>query len=383
MKQIIIGLSLLLLIACSNHKRGNQITKNPLDQLQSSDFKTIIEGKATDLYFLQNANGAKAAITNYGGRIVGLTVPDQYGNPVDVVIGMKSVDAYRKATEPYFGALIGRVGNRIAKGQFSLDGKSYELYLNNGPNSLHGGNKGFQYVVWDAVQLNDSTLTLNYLSKDGEENYPGNLKVSVTYRLNATNGLEISYTWQSDARTVANLTNHAFFNLNGEGSGSINDHYLTINADKYTPVDATLIPTGELTSVKETPFDFTKGSTIGARLDTTTNEQLKFGKGYDHNYRLNKLEGKLEWAAKIIGDKTGIIMDVYTTEPGLQFYGGNFMQSKNTLKYGEKDHFRTAFCLETQHFPDAPNQAHFPSIVVEPQQVYSSQTIYQFSAKPQ
>lgn len=379
MKYLFIGLSLSLLMACASKKESEVKIKNPLSQLVPSNFQTNVNGKATQLYFLRNKKGAEVAITNYGGRIVGLTVPNQSGELIDVVIGMKSIEAYQQSTEPYFGALIGRVGNRIAKGSFTLDGQAYQIYLNNGPNSLHGGKKGFQYVVWDGGQTDDSTLKLSYLSQDGEENYPGNLQVGVVYHLNENNGLEIGYTWQADERTVANLTNHAFFNLNGAGSGSILDHNLTINADYYTPVDATLIPTGELASVEGTPFDFRKATTIGERLDTSINQQLKFGQGYDHNYVLNKADEELGWVAKIVGDKSGIAMDVFTTEPGLQFYSGNFMQSKNTLKNGVKDKFRTAFCLETQHFPDAPNQPDFPSIVVEPEIVYSSKTIYQFS----
>ena len=314
MKYLFIGLSLSLLMACASKKESKEKIKNPLSQLVPSNFQTNVDGKATQLYFLRNKKGAEVAITNYGGRIVGLTVPNQSGELIDVVIGMKSIEAYQQSTEPYFGALIGRVGNRIAKGSFTLDGQAYQIYLNNGPNSLHGGKKGFQYVVWDGVQTDDSTLKLSYLSQDGEENYPGNLQVEVVYHLNENNGLEIGYSWQADERTVANLTNHAFFNLNGEGSGSVLDHNLTINADYYTPVDATLIPTGELASVEGTPFDFRKATTIGERLDTTINQQLKFGQGYDHNYVLNKAGEELVWVAKIVGDKSGIAMDIFTTE---------------------------------------------------------------------
>lgn len=309
-------------------------------------------------------------------------VPDKDGKPTDVVVGFKNVQNYVNSTEPYFGATIGRVGNRIAKGKFSLDGKTYTLFTNNGPNTLHGGKKGYQDVVWDASQLNDSTLQLKCLSKDGEEGFPGNLNITVRYTLGANNALKIDYNATTDQKTVVNLTNHAFFNLNGEGSGTINDHLLQINADKYTPVDATLIPTGKLESVEGTPFDFRRPTAIGKRIDTIKNQQLKNGKGYDHNFVLNENDpDSLHEAAVAAGDKSGIVMKVYTTEPGLQFYGGNFMQGKNTFKSGAKDDFRTAFCLETQHFPDAPNQKNFPSIVLEPGKEYKTSTVYAFSVR--
>lgn len=353
-----------------------------LPVLDRKAFQDTVDGKPTDLYILKNNSNTCIAVTNFGGRIVSLVVPDKNGKPTDVVVGFKSLKDYQGSTESYFGSLIGRVGNRIAKGKFTLDGKTYSLFTNNGPNTLHGGKKGYQDVVWDAKQLNDSTLELGYLSKDGEEGFPGNLDIKVVYRLGSDNGLRIDYTATTDQKTVVNLTNHAFFNLNGEGSGTINDHTLQINADKYTPVDATLIPTGKLDPVAGTPFDFTKATVIGSRIDTMKNEQLKNGKGYDHNYVLNKKETPApELAAEISGDKTGITMQVYTTEPGLQFYGGNFMQSKNTFKSGSKDDFRTAFCLETQHFPDAPNQKNFPPIVLEPGKEYKTSTVYKFSVK--
>jgi aldose 1-epimerase len=264
----------------------------------------------------------------------------------------------------------------LQMGKFTLDGKQYELFTNNGPNTLHGGKKGFQAVVWDAKKLNDTTLELNYLSKDMEEGFPGNLNVKVTYTLTNANDLKLDYEATSDKKTVVNLTNHAFFNLNGEGSGSINKHVLQINADKYTPVDSTLIPTGKNDPVAGTPFDFTKPAEIGARVDDK-NEQLMNGKGYDHNFVLNG--AGMKKAATITGDQSGIVMEVFTEEPGLQFYGGNFMQSKNTFKSGAKDEFRTAFCLETQHFPDSPNQPAFPSTVLNPGETYKTTSVYHFS----
>ncbi|MGN6401031.1 MAG: aldose epimerase family protein [Flavisolibacter sp.] len=344
-------------------------------------FQDTIDGKQTDLYILKNKNGMTAAITNYGGRLVSLLVPDKNGRLTDVVVGFSNVKNYINSTEPYFGATIGRVGNRIAKGKFSLDGKRYTLFTNNGPNTLHGGKKGFQAVVWEASQPNDTSLILRYLSKDGEEGFPGNLDVKVTYSLTSDNGFKCDYEATTDKKTVVNLTNHAFFNLNGEGSGTINNHVLQVNAGRYTPVDATLIPTGKIETVSGTPFDFTKPTTIGARVNDN-NEQLQFGKGYDHNFVLRAADDTvLRHAATIIGDQSGIEMDIYTEEPGLQFYGGNFMQGKNSFKSGAKDDYRTAFALETQHFPDAPNQPSFPSIVLEPGKTYHTVSVYRFTVK--
>ncbi len=342
-------------------------------------FEKTIDNKKTDLFILKNKNGVEAAITNYGGRLVSLLVPDTAGKMTDVVAGFESVEGYQKSTEPYFGATIGRYGNRIAKGHFTLEGKQYKLYLNNKQNTLHGGKKGFQDVVWDAKQLNDTTLELTYLSKDMEENFPGNLKVKVTYALTADNGLKINYEATTDKTTIVNLTNHAFFNLNGAGSGTILNHIVQIDADRYTPVDSTLIPTGKIGPVAGTPFDFRKATAIGARINAP-DEQLKFGGGYDHNYVLNKHTLAVP-IASVKGDKSGIVMEVYTEEPGLQFYSGNFMQSKNSMKNGKKDDYRTAFAMETQHFPDSPNQPQFPSTVLKPGQTYKTQSIYRFRSK--
>ncbi|RZK21318.1 MAG: galactose mutarotase [Pedobacter sp.] len=348
-------------------------------KLVPDSFQKEIDAKKTSLYTLKNKNNAEAIFTNYGGRLVSLLIPDQDKKLVDVVVGFKSVADYEKATEPYFGATIGRFGNRIAKGKFTLDGKQYQLFTNNGQNTLHGGKKGYQYVVWDAKQINENTVQFDYLSKDGDEHFPGNLKVSVTYTLTDDNELKMDYQATTDKTTVLNLTNHAFFNLNGEGSGDVLNHSVKIFADEYTPVDSTLIPTGKIEKVKGTPFDFTTEAKIGARINDK-NEQLTFGKGYDHNYVLNKTKAmNMYQAASVKGDKSGIVMDVYTQEPGLQFYSGNFMQSKNTFKGGSKDDFRTAFCMETQHFPDSPNQPAFPSTVLKPGQVYKTSSIYKFS----
>ncbi len=377
-----------LCVSCNNNSKQTETNKSmSTDSVQyanqlpaRSGFTDTIDGKPTDLYILKNSTGTTLAITNYGGRFVSLLVHDKNGKLQDVVVGFKTLQEYINSTEPYFGATIGRVGNRIANGKFSIDGKEYTLFTNNGPNTLHGGKKGFQAVVWDAQQPNDSTLVLSYLSKDGEEGFPGNLKIKVTYGLNQRNQVTMDYEATTDKKTVVNLTNHAFFNLNGEGSGTINNHLLQINADAYTPVDATLIPTGKIEPVAGTPFDFTKSMSIGSRLDTTGNTQLRYGKGYDHNFVLRSTaSGGLHTAATIVGDQSGIVMEVATTEPGLQFYGGNFMQSQNTFKGGSKDDFRTAFCLETQHFPDAPNQPSFPGIFLEPGNTYNSSSVYKFS----
>ncbi|MAY89189.1 MAG: galactose-1-epimerase [Pseudooceanicola sp.] len=345
--------------------------------LRFQDFDTIIDNKKAGLYWLNN-DSIIAAFTNYGGRLVGLWVPDKNGKMTDVVVGMNSATAYANSTEPYFGATIGRVGNRIAKGNFALNGKNYTIPTNNNGNTLHGGNKGFQYVVFDASQPDEKTLVLQYKSPDGEEGFPGNLNVKVTYSLTSDRAVKMEYEATTDQPTPVNLTNHAFFNLNGEGSGSILNHRVQIYADKFTPVDGGLIPSGELRNVANTPFDFTDAHTIGERIKTE-NKQLDNGGGYDHNFVLNENQGEeMNHAATVIGDKSGIEMNIYTQEPGLQFYSGNFMQSKNSFKSGATDEYRTSFAMETQHFPDAPNQPKFPSIILNPGDVYHTISIYRF-----
>ena len=369
--------------ACSSNTNSSAAQSSDSAVMETSvnaDFKDSLDGKEINLYELTNNKNAKATFTNYGGRLVGLMVPDKSGKLTDVVLGFGSIAAYLKSTEPYFGATIGRYGNRIAKGKFTLDGVEYTSSLNNGKHSLHGGKNGYQKVVWDAVQPNKNTVVFTYLSKDGEEGYPGNLNVKVTYSLTDSNELKMEYEATTDKKTVVNLTNHAFFNLNGEGSGTILNHLVQINADKYTPIDAGLIPLGILPSVKGTPFDFTKPTTIGARVNED-NIQLKNGKGYDHNFVLNKAKTGLNHAATVVGDLSGIQMDIYTGEPGLQFYSGNFMKSKNTFKNGSKDDYRTAFAMETQHFPDSPNQPSYPSTVLNPGDTYHTVSFYKFSTK--
>ncbi len=294
-------------------------------------------------------------------------------------MGFPNVKEYTKFPDCFYGATIGRVANRIAKGEFTLDGKTYHLAINNPPNSLHGGEPGYQEVVWDAHQLNDSTLELSYLSKNGQSGYPGNLKIKVTYSLEANDSLKISYEAQTDQKTLCALTNHAYFNLNGVGSGTVYDQLVQINADRITPVDSTLIPTGELESVKGTPFDFLKLTAIGKNINEK-NTQLHYCGGYDMNFVLNNPKpGEMFHAATAMGNASGIVMNVYTTEPGLQFYSGNFMAGKHFIAKGVTDDYRTAFTMETQHFPDAPHHKNFPSIVLNPGQTYRSCSIYQFS----
>lgn len=350
---------------------------NPLN------FEKVLDGKSIKLFTLKNKNGLRSEITNYGGKVVSLWVPDRNGQLTDIVLGFDNIDSYLKTKEPYFGALIGRYGNRIAKGKFSLEGKEYILATNNGNNHLHGGSKGFNAVVWDAKQIDSQTLELIYFSKDGEEGYPGNLTVKVIYTLTDDNELKIDYHATTDQITVINLTHHSFFNMKGEGNGTINDHILEINANQFTPVDNELIPTGELLEVEGTPFDFRKAKAIGKDLDLE-NLQLKYGLGYDHNfvlYRPDSLGSNLIKVASVLEPVSGRTMEVWTTEPGLQFYGGNFLNGQDTGKTGKPYTFRSAFCLETQHFPDSPNQANFPSTVLKPGEVYQSKTLYRFSVE--
>ena len=373
-----------LMILCAALTMVNCSPKTPKPEnnfnLKAENFQKTINGKQTSLYFLKNGN-IQAAITNYGGRIVGLYTPDKTGKMDDVVLGFSSIDGYLKAKEVFHGALIGRVGNRIAKGKFTLNGQEYALPLNNKVNHLHGGPGGFHNVVWDIKSASDSTIVLNYLSKDGEMGYPGNLSVEVQYLLNSKNELVISYKATTDKSTPVNLTNHAFFNLAGEGNGTINDHVLTINADAYTPVDSTLIPIAGNEPVEGTPFDFRAGKAIGTDLDQqATNLQLKYGPGYDHNFALNKPSaGEMTLAATVVEPKSGRKMEVFTQEPALQFYGGNFMDGADTGKSGKKYNYRETFALETQHFPDSPNNTNFPSVILNPGDVYQTSSIYRFS----
>ena len=361
---------------CSYNFPGNT-SDNKKNTVQENGFNKIIDGKKVRLYTLRNSPGINAMVTNYGGRLVSLLIPGKNGQPIDVVAGFSNIDGYEQSTERYFGATIGRYGNRIARGKFSLDGKEYSLFINNKPNTLHGGKKGFNDVVWDAKQIDGQTLELSYFSKDMEEGFPGNLNVKVTYQLTNDGELRISYEARTDKKTIINLTNHAFFNLNGEASGTILNHIVKINASSYTPVDSTLIPTGKIVAVQGTPFDFTKSMSIGSRINTI-NEQLRNGKGYDINFVLDP-HNVQQPVATVIGDKSNIRMDIYTDQPGLQFYSGNFMKSRNLMKNGHRDDPRTAFAMETQHFPDSPNNPDFPSTVLKPGMEYKTVSVYKFS----
>lgn len=366
-----LGVSLLAgAVMCAETRQG--IEKRPFGQTP--------EGVPVDLYTLTNAKGVEAAITNYGGIVVSLKVPDRKGTLGDVNLGFKTLTPYFQ-NGPFFGALIGRYGNRIAKAKFTLDGQTYTLPVNNGPNSLHGGLKGFHKVVWQARPLttpDGPALELKFLAKDGEEGYPGNLSVTVTYTLTNANELRMDYLATTDKATVVNLTNHAYFNLDGEGAGDILGHQLVINASRFTPVDETLIPLGELRPVAGTPFDFTRPHAIGERIGVK-DEQLERGGGYDHNFVLDGTPGTMRVAAKAWSAKTGRMLEVLTVEPGLQFYSGNFLDGTLVGKTGVAHKLRSGFCLETQHFPDSPNQPSFPSTVLTPGQQYKTTTIYRFS----
>ena len=342
-------------------------------------FGTTPEGKEVDIFTLKNRNGMEARITNYGGIVVSLLVPDISGHLDDVVLGHDSLSGYFK-NEPYFGALIGRYGNRIQKGRFTLNGVEYKLAINNGANSLHGGLKGFDQVLWEANEIESTpgkSLVLKYRSKDMEEGYPGNLSVKVVYSLTDSNELRIDYSATTDKPTVLNLTHHSYFNLAGAGNGDILGHELWIDADRFTPVDNGLIPLGELRSVKGTPMDFTTPTAIGARIDQT-DEQLHLAGGYDHNWVLNRAGNSLAVVARVTEKTSGRTMEVLTTEPGLQFYSGNFLDGTKIGKGGKAYKFRYGLCLETQHFPDSPNKPDFPSTVLNPGDQYSSTTIYRF-----
>lgn len=363
---------LTLLVSCGlKSEKG----KYKMD-ITSEVFGTLADGQTVSLYTLVNANGMKVKITNYGGIVTSLEVPDKNGKFEDIVLGYDKLDGYLEDS-PYFGALIGRYGNRIGKGKFTLNGKTYTLATNNGANHLHGGLKGFDKVVWDAeiVKTENSVgLKLSYLSKDGEEGYPGNHSCSVTYTLTDENELKIDYEATTDKPTPVNLTHHGYFNLAGQGNCDILNHVMMINADKYTPVDDGFIPTGELKAVKDTPMDFTTPEKIGARI-----EQVKGG--YDHNYVLNNQSGKMALAARVYEETSGRVMDVFTTEPGIQFYSGNFLDGTITGKSGKVYHKYYGFCLETQHYPDSPNKPKFPSVILNPGETYTHHTVYKFYTK--
>lgn len=356
-------------------------TKHTLSGLAVSDFSKCIDGKNTALFTLTNKNGVELAITNYGAKIVSLMVPDRNGKLTDVVTGHKCIEDYLTSEEPYFGAICGRYGNRIAKGTFSIDGIVYDkLAINNGPNSLHGGIKGFNAVVWDAEKKDEQTIELHYTSADGEEGFPGELKTTVTYHLTDDNAVVISYHAVTSKPTVLNLTNHSYFNLSGAGDPYIGDHVLTINADYYLPTDNTAIPYGPKEKVEGTPMDFRTPHEVGERINEPF-EQLIFGKGYDHTYVLNKEGDELSFCARCFAPKTGIVMETYTTQPGVQLYTGNWMTGNFEGKPDQRYPERAALCLETQHFPDSPNKPEYPTTLLRPNEVFTSNTIYKFSVE--
>ncbi len=345
---------------------------------QVKDFDSI------KLYTLKNESGMTVRVTNYGAIVTSIIVPDRNGKQADVALGYDRVEDYINAVDkPYFGAVVGRYGNRIAKGEFTLDGETYSLLKNNGENHLHGGAIGFDKVVWTVVEyVEGQALTLSYLAKDKEEGYPGNLQLKITYTLADDNSLVVDYHATTDKATPVNVTQHTYFNLKGEGEGTILDHQLMLNAKKFTPVDESLIPTGEMPTVAGTPFDFTTPKAIGRDIGQQ-NEQLVFGLGYDHNWILDTdgQEGELSLAAKVHEPSSGRVMEIYTTEPGIQFYCGNFLDGRLRGKSGKPYVHRGGFCLETQHFPDSPNQPNFPSTILKPGETYDSKTVFKFSAK--
>jgi aldose 1-epimerase len=345
-------------------------------------FGTLPDGKIADLYTLKNANGMEVQISNYGGTITNLTSPDKNGKYENITLACDSLSGYLKGV-PFFGALIGRYGNRIANGKFSLDGKEYSLAKNNGPNSLHGGVKGFDKVLWTATpqEGEEPQLKLNYTSADGEEGYPGKLEVEVVYTLQKDNSLKIDYKATTDKPTVVNLTNHTYFNLSGDMTKEILDHEVSIKADRYLPVNETLIPTGELKSVTGTVFDFSKPTKINLGINDAKDIQIKYGKGYDHCWVFADSSSQLKDVATVYEPTSGRMMEVFTTEPAIQFYTGNFLDGTITGKGGTLYKYRSGLCLETQHYPDSPNQPKFPNTVLKPGETYQTTTVYKFSAK--
>ncbi|MDD4922102.1 MAG: galactose mutarotase [Bacteroidales bacterium] len=345
-------------------------------------FQKVVNGKQTDLYFLRNSNGMEMAVTNYGATVVAIMVPDRHGKYSNVVLGHDSIDRVVHSPEPFLGTTIGRYGNRIAKGQFSLNGETYSLAINNGPNSLHGGPKGFHAVVWDVVKAGNSSMEFTYTSVDGEEGFPGNLVVCMTYTLTNDNEFVISYKATTDKSTIVNLTNHAFFNLAGISNPSpeVCNNLLTINADFFIPVDGVCIPTGEILKVEGTPFDFRQPAVVGDRIDDK-DQQIVNGAGYDHSFVLNKVQaGDLSFAAKCVEPVSGRSLEVYTTEPAVQLYSGNWL---NGFAGAHAATFprRSAICFETQHFPDTPNRSYFPSAILNPGEEYKHTCIYKFGVE--
>ena len=369
---------LLLVTVFSNIVAGHgQTPSSARKPVAREPFGKLPDGRAVERFTLTNANGVEVRVITYGAIITSLRVPDRAGKLDDVVLGFDQLAGYLK-DPPYFGAIVGRYGNRIAKGQFTLDGKTYKLAINNPPNALHGGNKGFDKLIWAGEPMKDQTgVVFTLKSPDGDEGYPGTLQARVSYTLTDKNELIVDYHATTDKATPVNLTQHSYFNLAGDGAGDILGHQLMINADRYTPVDETLIPTGELAPVEGTPMDFRKATAIGARIGQDT-AQLKYGKGYDHNWVLTRKGEGLQLAARVVEPKTGRTLEITTTEPGIQFYAGNFLDGTITGKAGHVYKHRNGFCLETQHYPDSPNKPNFPSTILKPGQEYRSKTVFTF-----
>ena len=381
---ITLAIGIVILQSCTSKKTENNQTTDSvkMNKIEKIAFGTLPDGRGVDQYTLKNAKGMEVKIMNYGGIITHLTAPDKDGKYEDVVLGFDSLGGYF-TPPPYFGAIIGRFGNRIAKGKFTLEGKTYQLATNNNNlNHLHGGVVGYDKVLWSAEPIEgaEPALKLTYLSKDGEEGYPGNLNITVIYTLTNDNALKIDYAATTDKTTIINLTNHSYFNLSA-AKNDVLDHEVTLNADKFLPVDKGLIPTGELRAVAGTVFDFTNPTVIGKGINDETDEQIKLGGGYDHAWILIKKEvNELSLAATVLEKTSGRKMEVMTTEPAIQFYTGNFLDGSLTGKGGVKYTKRFALCLESEHYPDSPNQAAFPSTVLKPNEKYSTTTIYKFSA---
>jgi aldose 1-epimerase len=372
MKKILfVALAIMVLLSCKKEKNVQS-----LSGLNTKDFVGKVDGRRTGLYILKNAGGLEACITSFGGRLVSLLVPDRDGKFTDVVLGYGSIKEYLAKPDGNYGALIGRYGNRIKDGTFTLDGNTYDLPKNNNGNCLHGGPKGYHNQVWNAEQIDAQTLKLTYLSKDGEAGFPGNLNITVVYKLRDDNALDIQYEATTDKPTVVNLTNHSYFNLSGKPGSQILNHYIYINADSFTLVNNTLIPV-EIAAVDSTPMDLRRPVIIDAGIDDLY-EQIQIGKGYDHNWVLNTKGSIDSLAARVYNDESGITMDVHTTEPGIQFYSGNFMARSDLGKNGVEYPHRGALCLETQHYPDSPNNPSYPSTVLRPGETYKSRCIYKF-----
>ncbi len=374
MRTILLQMLLLtLLFSCTNKPVPPVI--NP------EAFNKTIDGKQVKLFTMKNQKGMEIFVTNFGARIVSWMVPDKKGTFEDVVMGYDSIDGYLNAGESYFGAAIGRYGNRIAKGEFSIGDIHYKLAQNNGVNSLHGGVNGFSKKMRDVEQKSPNELNFKLVSPDMDEGFPGELSVSMSYKLTNEDELVIQYEAKCDKPTVINLTNHSYFNLHGAGNGTILDHLLTLNADYYTPIDSTLIPTGEIAPVENTPFDFRAATLIGSRINDK-HQQIKFGLGYDINYVIRKTPDQaVSLAASVFEPQSGRLLEVFTDQPGIQFYSGNFLDGKYPGKKAKSYGYRTGFCLETQHYPNSPNQTSFPSVQLDPDQVYTHTCIYKFSVR--